>query len=484
VSTDSIIDLFLEISVINSARMTFMSQQRWMARYVAVAIISLASACVSSTETVSRDAETLTTGELLEGSPEDVGMSSDRLNRLSNSMQQLIDEGRLAGMTTMIARHGKIVHFETYGYRDIEAEDVMAKDTIFRIYSMSKPITGVALMMLYEEGKFNLSDPVEKYIPEFQGLRTALTDGPDGPILEDSVRPMTIRELMNHTAGLTYGSFSSSQVDTMYRDRKVLAFDGTLQDMIDRLAEIPLRQQPGTKWHYSVAVDVQGYLVEVLSGMSFDDFLAERLFEPLGMVDTAFYVPRDEAGRFAQLYSYADNGTLIPPAGFGETNLGVIARDEESVVTRYLEPPTFFSGGGGLVSTTSDYMRFCQMLLNGGEFEGLRYLSPLTVELMRQDHLPDGLDDPTPNDGIRLPPGTGFGLDFAVVNDPIAAETYSRGEYYWMGAAGTWFWIDPVEDLIFIGMIQQMGQGVPDVRSLSRRLTYQAILKSSKTQWF
>ena len=459
-----------------------MIRQRWMAQYVTVVIISLASACVSSTGTVSRDAEIVATGELLESSPEDAGMSSDRLSRLSDSMQQLIDEGRLAGMTTMIARHGKIVHFETYGYRDLEVKDAMTKDTIFRIYSMSKPITGVALMMLYEEGKFNLSDPVERYIPEFRGLQVAVADGSDSPNLEDLTRPMTIRDLMSHTAGLTYGSFSRSQVDTMYRENMVLAFDGTLQDMIDRLAEIPLRQQPGTKWHYSVAVDVQGYLVEVLSGMSFDEFLAKRLFEPLGMVDTAFYVPGEETGRFAQLYSYTENGTLIPPAGFGETNLGVIARDEESVVARYLEPPTFFSGGGGLVSTTSDYMRFCQMLLNGGEFEGTRYLSPLTVEFMRQDHLPEGLDEPTPSDGIRLPPGTGFGLDFAVVTDPVAAETYSRGEYYWMGAAGTWFWIDPVEELVFIGMIQQMGQGVPDVRSLSRRLTYQAITSSIKTQ--
>jgi CubicO group peptidase (beta-lactamase class C family) len=334
----------------------------------------------------------------------------------------------------------------------------MAKDSIFRIYSMSKPITGVAMMMLYEEGKFRLSDPVEKYIPEFKGLKVASGVGKGGPLIEEADHPMTIRELMTHTAGLTYGLFSKSQVDTMYVKAGVLSPAQTLKDMIDKLSKIPLRQQPGSLWHYSVAVDVQGYLVEVLSGQPFDVFLKERVFDPLGMKDTGFYVPEEKASRFAQVYFYDKEGKLIAQEGFGGENT-------------YLKPATFFSGGGGLVSTALDYMRFCQMLLNGGELDGVRILSPLSVDLMRRNHLPRDMIEMSPGSG------TGFGLDFAVVLDPVEANSFSKGEYYWGGAAGTWFWIDPVEDLVFVGMIQQFGQNRPDVRSLTRQLTYQAIIE-------
>ena len=411
--------------------------------------------------------------------PEEVGMSSERLHRLSSAMQQLVDDQRLAGITTIVARHGTVAHFETFGYRDIEAGDTMSRDAIFKIYSMSKPIAGVGLMMLYEEEKFRLSDPVERYIPEFKGLMVAAGKGPNGPIVEEVDHPMTIRELMSHTAGLTYGLFSQSQVDAMYLEKNVRAFDGTLKDMIDRLAELPLRQQPGSKWHYSVAVDVQGYLVEVLSGQRFDRFLKERLFGPLEMVDTGFYVPPEKTDRFAQIYDYGEDRRLTPPAQFDGAHLGALELDPELITTQYLEPPTFFSGGGGMVSTTADYMRFCQMLLNGGELDGVRILSPLTVDVMHRDQLPSFLAESTPADGLRLPPGTGFGLNFSVVTDPVEAEAISADEHYWMGAAGTWFWIDPAEDLIFVGMIQQLGQGVPDVQSLSRRLTYQAIMESA-----
>ncbi len=393
--------------------------------------------------------------------PEDAGMSSERLERLSAAMQGLVDDGKLAGITTLIARHGKVVHFGTFGDQDIEAAKPMSEEAIFRIYSMTKPITGVALMMLYEEGKFRLSDPVAKYIPEFKDLKVAAGVGPDGPKLEEADHPMTIRELMSHTAGLSYGIFSRSQVDTMYQEVNVLDRDSTLQQMIDKLSKIPLRQQPGSMWHYSVAVDVQGYLVEVLSGQTFDVFLADRVFKPLGMNDSAFYVPADKADRFAQVYSYEDDGTLVAREGFSNVN----AADAPSP---YLSKPAFFSGGGGLVSTTMDYARFSQMLLNGGELDGVRLLSPLTVELMHRNQLPASLG--------QMSPGTGFGLDFAVIFDPVEADSISEGEYYWGGAAGTWFWIDPKEDLIFVGMIQQFGNGRPDVRSLSRRLTYQAIV--------
>jgi CubicO group peptidase (beta-lactamase class C family) len=402
--------------------------------------------------------------------PEDVGMSSERLARLSTAMEQLVADKRLAGITTAVARHGKLASFGTFGHRDIEAGATMAPDTIFRIYSMSKPITGVALMILYEEGKFRLSDPVSRYIPEFANLQVAASSGP-GPLrLEKLSHPITIRELMSHTAGFSYGLFSQSPVDAMYVEKRVLAYDGTLRDMITRLAGIPLRQQPGTMWHYSVAVDVQGYLVEVLSGQTFDQFLQERVFTPLGMNDTGFYVPKEKAGRFAQIYAYGKDRSLLPPSKFDESSrIGSAVIEPETVVDKYLKPPTFLSGGGGLVSTTSDYLRFAQMLLNGGELDGVRILSPLTVNLMRQNQLPRTVRE--------MSPGVGFGLDFAVVDDPVAADGISRGEYYWGGAAGTWFWIDPAENLVFVGMIQQLGNDRPDVRSLSRRLTYQSIIE-------
>ena len=216
---------------------------------------------------------------LVTATPEAVGMSSDRLQRLSGAMQALVDDGQLAGITTMLARHGQVAHFETFGYRDVEAADPMREDAIFRIYSMSKPITGVAMMMLYEEGKFRLSDPVSRFIPEFADLKVAAGVGPNGPIVEDADHAMTIRELMTHTGGLSYG-FSRSPVDSMYREAGVLDSDGTLRDMIEKLGDLPLHQQPGSQWTYSVSVDVQGYLVEVLSGQPFDEFLQERIFDP------------------------------------------------------------------------------------------------------------------------------------------------------------------------------------------------------------
>ncbi|MCZ6643036.1 MAG: serine hydrolase [Gammaproteobacteria bacterium] len=395
---------------------------------------------------------------LARSTPESAGMSSERLERLSASMQALINDGRLAGITTMIARHGKVVHFETYGHQDMAAGKAMAEDSIFRIYSMSKPITGVALMMLYEEGMFRLSDPVEKYIPSFKGLTVATGEDENGITTEPADHPMTIRELMSHTSGLSYGIFSQSPVDKKYREVNMMEPGSTLKDMIDKMSGIPLRQQPGTIWHYSLSVDVQGYLVEVLSGKRFDEFLQERIFAPLSMVDTGFFVPPASVDRFAAVYTYNSEGKLTAPPQNG-------AR------AGYLDPPTFLSGGGGLVSTSTDYMRFCQMLLNGGELDGVRLLAPLTVELMHRNQLPLDYPEMTPGSGM------GFGLDFAVVMDPVAADAISEGEYYWGGAAGTWFWIDPRENLVFVGMIQQFGQGRPDVRSLSRRLTYQAILE-------
>ena len=388
--------------------------------------------------------------------PEAVGLSSERLERLSAAMQGLVDDGRLAGITTLIARHGKVAHLRTFGAQDMEAGKPMAQDTIFRIYSMTKPVTSVALMLLYEEGRFQLSDPVENYIPEFKDLPVAVGEDDNGIVTEPADHPMTIRELMSHTAGLSYGIFSESPVDALYREAELMHPDSTLQDFIADLAKIPLRQQPGSMWHYSVAVDVQGHLVEVLSGQPFDEFLKERIFDPLGMDDTGFWVPPEKAERFAQVYVYGEDGALQRPGGEPLRN-----RD-------YLSPVNFLSGGGGLVSTTMDYARFCQMLLNGGELDGVRLLAPSTVALMHRNQMP--------RDVPEYSPGQGFGLNFAVVLDPVEADRISKGEYYWGGIAGTWFWIDPQESLIFVGMIQQFGDNRPDVRSLSRRLTYQAIV--------
>jgi CubicO group peptidase (beta-lactamase class C family) len=424
---------------------------------VLAAACLLAITCTPSTEGTSA----ALARDLAEVPAEDVGLSTARLGRLSHAMQGLVDEGKLAGIVTLVSRHGKVPHFETFGHQDTASSTPMARDTIFRIYSMSKPITGVALMTLYEEGKFRLSDSLSKYIPEFADLMVASESGTDRPAVEKPNHPITIRELMTHTAGFTYGLFSRSPVDKLYRDAGVLDPDSALRDMILKLAKIPLLYQPGTRWHYSVAVDIQGYLVEVLSGRPFDVFLKERIFDPLGMKDTGFHVPGDKADRFAQLYIYDDDGALA------------VAEGENG----YLKPTTFFSGGGGLVSTAMDYMRFCQMLLNGGELDGVRILAPLTVERMHQNHLPRDMGERVPGSG------KGFGLDFSVVLDSIQADTSRRkGAYDWSGAAGTWFWIDPVEDLVFVGMIQQFGEGRPDMRSLTERLTYQAILKPDTTE--
>jgi len=401
--------------------------------------------------------------DLPRAKPEQVGMSSQRLESLTDGMKAVVDSGRLSGVVTLVARHGKVVHLQATGKRDIAANAPMQTDSIFRIYSMTKPVAGVAMMMLFEQGKWQLNDPVAKFIPEFANLKVySGADAAGKPILKDQAHPMTMRELMSHTAGFTYGVFSNTPVDAMQREADVLNVDITLDEMIKRVAKLPLNAQPGSEWHYSISVDIQGYIVQKLSGMPFEDFLEQRIFKPLGMVDTGFYVPEAKLQRFAELYVYDKQGRLVvEKAGFNHD---------------FSKKPALASGGGGLVSTAADYLRFCQMLLNGGQLNGVRLLSPKTVELMRTNMLPADMK--------IMMPGSQFGLDFAVVNDPVAAGGYmGKGSYYWLGAAGTWFWIDPVNDLIVIGMIQQMsgagaaaGATVPDVRGLSRTLTYQAIV--------
>ena len=392
--------------------------------------------------------------DLASARPESVGMSSQRLGLLKSEMQALVERNQLPGVLTMVAKDGKVVEFEVAGKRDLESGAPLQKDSIFRIYSMSKPITGVAMMMLFEEGKWQLNDPVSKHIPEWANLKVAKVNPQNGSVTQ--VAPdhaMTMRELMSHSGGLTYGVFGSTAVDKMYTDVNVLDRDATLQAMVDKLGKIPLLHQPGERWHYSVSVDVQGYLVEKLSGQPFPEFLKQRIFDPLGMKDTAFYVPPEKMNRFVSFYTYDKDRKFVPHPG----------------VPDFSKPPGAPSGGGGLVSTAMDYMRFCQMLLNGGELDGKRLLSPLSVQLMRSNMLPAS--------ARTMGPGTGFGLDFAVVEDPVAAGGYyGEGTFYWGGYAGTWFWIDPVNKLIVVGMIQHRGDGLPDVRALSRNLTYQAIV--------
>ena len=384
--------------------------------------------------------------------PESVGMSSQRLSRLGSEMKTLVERGAVPGVVTMVARNGKVVHFEAAGKRELEGGAPMKKDTLFRIYSMTKPITGVAMMLLLEQGKWQLNDPVSKHIPEFADLKVAKVDPASGAVTQvEPDHPMTMRELMSHTGGLSYGVFGGTAVDRMYMEKSVYDDKQPLQVMIDKMAQVPLLFQPGERWHYSLSVDVQGYIVEKLSGQSLPEFMQQHIFGPLKMVDTAFYVPAEKLDRFAEFYLREQDGKVVKHS----------AAD-------YTKPPVLPSGGGGLVSTASDYMRFCQMLLNGGTLDGQRVLSPLSVKLMRTNMLPASA--PT------MGPGTGFGLDFAVVEDPAAAGGYvGQGTYFWGGYAGTWFWIDPVYQLIVIGMIQQRGEGMPDFRALSRSLTYQAI---------
>jgi CubicO group peptidase (beta-lactamase class C family) len=433
-------------------RLQFFSSRPW--RFFVLACMTTASAQLA-----------LAAGhDLPTAKPESVGMSAERLALLPQGMRALVDQGRLAGVVTMVSRHGKVVEFDAIGKRDIASNSPMQKDSIFRIYSMSKPITGVAMMMLFEEGKWQLSDPVAKYIPEFYNLKVYSTDANNNVVLKDQGHPVTMRELMSHSGGFTYGFFSNTPVDKMQREADLLNPNNTLDEFINRVAKLPLNSQPGSEWHYSISVDIQGYIVQKLSGMPFEEFLEKRIFRPLGMVDTGFYVPKDKLDRFAQFYTYDKEGKL---QAVGTT---------EALNHDFSAKPALSSGGGGLVSTANDYMRFCQMLLNGGQLDGVRLLSPLTVELMRTNVL-------APNVPI-LAPGAGFGLDFAVYTDPVmAGGYYGKGTYWWGGAAGTWFWIDPVNNLIEVGMIQQSAgtgaatvAGVPDVRGLSHAYTYQAII--------
>jgi CubicO group peptidase (beta-lactamase class C family) len=408
-------------------------------------------------------------GEIPQIKAESAGFSSERLAKLDASMKALVDAKKVAGMVTILARHGKIVDEKTYGYADVASQKAMQKDTIVRIYSMTKPVTGIAMMMLYEEGKWKPSDPIARFIPEFRDLKVFTGVDKDGkPTLDKPGHAPTMGELMSHSAGFTYGFFGSTPVDKMYLEAQLLNAP-TLQEFIERVAKLPLLYQPGEGWVYSVSVDIQGYLVEKLSGKSFPDFLRERIFLPLGMKDTGFYVPADKLGRVASVYQ-------------SDATASATAMPQDPGIS---QPPGMPSGGGGLYSTAGDYLRFAQMVLNGGELNGVRLVAPSTIELMRTNHLSDDVKN-AKKFGIglyQMQPGLGFGYDFAVLEDPLRlGSTAGKGTFLWDGVAGTWFWIDPSNDVVFVGIIQRwlMTPGAPDVENLSRALTYQALVNPSK----
>ncbi|MGI1679271.1 MAG: beta-lactamase family protein [Cellvibrionaceae bacterium] len=399
--------------------------------------------------------------ELTTATPETVGMSSATLENIDSKIRSYIDSGQLQGVVTMISRHGKVVYKNTAGKLNIETDAAMQEDSLFRIYSMTKPIVTAAAMQLYEQGKFQLTDPVSKYLPEFKNTKV-FEDGQ----LVDQKQAMTIQHLMTHTSGIVYDFIGNSPVVKQYQAANLRAAT-TINDFSKKLAVLPLQEQPGTRWVYSFSIDILGRLIEVVSGEPLDQYLKNHIFSPLGMTDTFFEVPADKVNRFGTNHQFGPDGKL-----------NIIDRPSDSPYTKKV---TFFSGGGGLVSTADDYMRFCQALLNGGELHGKRILGRKTIEYMVRDHLPGILSNAgVVTNGTGAVPnrvGFGFGLGFAITTDPEAAGTISSaGEYYWSGVAGTIFWIDPAEDLIVISMIQQRGSRVP-LRNTLKAITYGSILR-------
>ncbi|MEQ8484942.1 MAG: serine hydrolase domain-containing protein [Pseudomonadales bacterium] len=397
------------------------------------------------------------------------GMCVDKLQHVRHFLPRYVDEGKLPGYLCLISRRGEEALFGAHGLMDVARQRAIARDTVFRIYSMTKPVTSVALMMLYERGLFQLDDPVARYIPQWRKLKVFAGGDAESYDVRDPDRPMTVKDLLTHTSGLTYGFLHAHPVDAMYRAAGIggLGRQGTLQSMVDDLAELPLQFSPGARWNYSVSTDVAGYLVQRLADCDLDDFVAEQITGPLGMTDSGFFVPGGAAERLAACYE-----RVPKTSGF--------RLQDDPAASAYLERPAFLSGGGGMVSTIDDYHRFCRMLAGKGEVDGVRLLGRKTVEYMTINHLPGNRDlaamgqptfSETSYDGI------GFGLGFSVVLDPAAANVIdSPGEFAWGGAASTYFFIDPVEDLIVIFMTQLLPSSSYPVRRQLKALAYQAIV--------
>ena len=413
--------------------------------------------------------------DLMDQSATRTGLSTERLERITAHLNRnYIEPGKIAGCQVAVTRHGHMAYFRSFGQMDRERGKAMADDAIFRIYSMTKPITSVALMRLYEQGYFQLDDPVSRYIPEWRDHKVWVSGDGDRMELVAPNTPMTFRHVLSHSGGLTYGSLLAAlgapddghPVDKAYAEHRVRRGQGeTLHDFAMKLAKVPLRYHPGERWMYSLSTDVCGYLVEAISGQRFDHYLQEHIFGPLRMHDTGFTVPADKVGRFAANYQRLPNKTLR------------LVDDPET--SDYLKQPSFLSGGGGLVSTTADYLRFCDMLRRGGELDGARILGPRTIGLMRKNHLAGGQDltqmaiggfSETANQGV------GFGLGFAMTLNEVTTGTLGEGDYYWGGAASTIFWVDPKEDLTVVFMTQLMPSGAFNFRGQLKNIIYSSIV--------
>ena len=396
---------------------------------------------------------------LLEAKPEEVGVSAQRLERITHAMQQIVDKGELAGMVVMLARKGKLVYQRSFGMQDKDKQVPMALDSIFRIYSMTKPVVTVAAMVLAEEGKLSLDEPISKYLPEFKDMKVGIegydpTTGAQSFYTVPAKRQITVQDLLRHTSGFTYGPNARTQVQKLYAQAGLFSQKWTLDSFCKELAKLPLQYEPGTVWEYGHSTDVLGHVVEVASGQPLDKFVAERILRPLKMNDTAFEVPADKQGRLAQPQVDPQTGKVA----------------ELIDVT---QPATFFAGGHGLVSTAGDYLRFAQMLANGGELDGVRILGPRTIAFMASDHVLSAGISRGPN---WLPGnGYGFGLGFAVRRDAGASEwPGSVGEFFWAGYAGTYFWIDPKEQIVPVFMSQEPNRR-QHYRVILRDLVYQSL---------
>lgn len=396
------------------------------------------------------------------------GLDLNRLNRIAGHMEdKYLATGKLPCAVTLVAREGRIVWQQAQGLMDVERGKPAQLDTLFRIYSMTKPITSIALMQLYEQGRFLLDDPVHKYIPSWSNLRVYKSGIYPDFVTTPTQRPMTIRDLLTHQAGLSYGFSCRTNVDAAYRELKLDGHAGlTLEGLIDELSRLPLEFSPGTAWNYSLATDVCGYLVQLLSGKPLDTYFDEHIFKPLGMHDTFFSVPAEHLHRFAACYQHQPGDTFS------------LQDDPQS--SHFARRHGYLSGGGGLISTISDYHRFAQALANGGELDGTRIIGRKTLEFMRMNHLPGNTDLPSiSTGGFSETPydGSGFGLGFAVKTDIAKSQTIgSPGEYGWGGMAGTTFFIDPVEDLVVIFMTQLIPSSAYMVRQELRALVYGALI--------
>ena len=396
----------------------------------------------------------------LVAAPEDVGLKREGLAAIDAYLQGLVDQGELAGAVTLVARHGKVAHTSVIGKKDLASGEPLKLDTIFRIFSMTKPVTGAAMSILLGEGRWAPEDPVARHLPEFEGVKVFAGLGDDGaPKLAAPDHAPTMRELMTHTAGLSYGFNPEDPLDKLYQGAKVWQ-SGSLAEFAGKVAALPLAYQPGRKWLYSLSMDVQGAIIEKLSGQSLPDFYRTRLFEPLGMVDTAFHTPPEKQSRLATLYRWAPEETRLKA-----TRNVLISRD-------YDAPPALAVGGGGLVSTATDYAKFDQMLLKGGEWRGRRIVDEDALKLQMSNHLSDAIMAGGFGIGLQqIRPGYGHGFDGAVFTDPDAAGVpVGKGTYQWDGAAGTWFWVDPVHDLLYVGLVQRLGENSPALQKTTQTM--------------